>query len=451
MPNALVRLPELRYPDNARVDFAPISNALDDFRKNRELEARQQIEQERLGMERERLDITKGAAQGQEDDRQVKIFAGIAQAIDNEQDPVKRQGAWNKFVSSRPTFGPALQRYGIDPADHINGPKFLIAQARGPVDPLEQQERQARINQSQAATESTQTSTVAQKVGLQERMQEVARQQGMYLNASGELSFNAGLVPASFSPGGAKPQGAETAVTTAQLPRETRDQARQRTVEELGPTVKPPGQPTGEQAPGEGDIQRYWGAVYGQKPPSGQKYGRDGGLINMKGAADDKTRSAIKGALEASQTAISDVREALKQTNVVGREWSRATDTGVLARTLPMINIAVRGVLHGISGAQINIPEQEEYFKAFVPRPGETFDRINFKLNHLEFILKNIQKAGGQNYDEAGVKALRDEMRKGLGLEPLDAVKKPQPGSGARGMPTNRGWGIEKLPEKSSN
>lgn len=61
---------------------------------------------------------------------QLKV-ASIAQAIENQADPVQRQAMWQKFVAVNPRIATSLQQYGVDPNDHVNGTAFLIAEARG--------------------------------------------------------------------------------------------------------------------------------------------------------------------------------------------------------------------------------------------------------------------------------------------------------------------------------
>ncbi len=239
-----------------------------------------------------------------------------------------------------------------------------------------------------------------------------------FVDDGGVLQRRPSFQQASF-PGGMAP-GQSTGVpgtlieqAQARQGRPTADERRAATVADIERQhdVK------GDQTVPEHVVQRYWTGVYGQKPPSGMRYGRDGGLINMKGAAGDNTRAATKGALDASVTAIADVREALASTSMVGRGFEAATGySGTFNRSMAPLRMAIRGVLHGISGAQVNIPEQQEYFNSFLPTWNDRADTINMKLNHLEFMLGSIQKASGGGYQEADVQRLRNEMRKGLGL-----------------------------------
>lgn len=152
MANALVRLPQLQYPENAKLDFSPITNALDSWQKQKQFDAQQAQNQQRIDMERERLGIAQKAAGQAEEDRQKQIIGGVAQYIDSldPNDP-NRAGVWDKFINSQPHYADVLKKYG-GPTDHIGGPKFLLAQLRGAQDPLEQQKAQTDIEYKKALT-----------------------------------------------------------------------------------------------------------------------------------------------------------------------------------------------------------------------------------------------------------------------------------------------------------
>jgi hypothetical protein len=101
----------------------------------------------------ERWSMEKDEYQTQKQQALVKNLAGIAQLVDAETDPAKRTQMWGRVVSSHASLPANLQKYGVDPNDHINGPKFLLAEARGYVpekDPLDVQYKQAQINKLNA-------------------------------------------------------------------------------------------------------------------------------------------------------------------------------------------------------------------------------------------------------------------------------------------------------------
>ena len=82
----------------------------------------------------------------------IQRVAGLAQMADQETDPVKRQQKWGSIVNLDPRFAEEMKKAGIDPNDNVNGPKFVIAEARGYVDPVETQTKQAQLGLIRAQT-----------------------------------------------------------------------------------------------------------------------------------------------------------------------------------------------------------------------------------------------------------------------------------------------------------
>jgi len=450
MPKQSFRLPEFQFPEKGW-DAAPLSNAIADYTKSREnqyqFDTTNALNQERIGLEREKMGIARQKSSQEDEARQAQVLAGIAQTIDAEQDQPRRAAMWKQLVGSHPAFPKLLSQYGQDPADHVAGPKFLIAQAAGYQDPQKQELVKAQTETQRAYAESATALRDERRQAILTRQNEQIQAQTQpqfQLNDKGELSYAGGLQPAAMRfPGGKPPPGTFDEPVRTQMPgtvveprRATREQQRQETVKELEPVIK------GERIPSEAEIQRYWSATYGQKPPSGQKYGRDGSLINMKGA-EDKTRVSILGALKSSQGNIDDVREALRNTNMVTRGLSQATSIGTFARSMGPLRISIRGILHGISGAQINIPEQKEYFETMMPSYGDAQSTVEFKLNHLENTLTNIRAMIEKGVGDDVLLAVRNDMRKGLGLQPIG------PGDMKKRLdsraPAKDGWSIRRL------
>lgn len=147
-------LPAARAPELPDIGgaFQNIGNALAGYRQGMNDVTEREDRMEARAYQRGR-DAKADAVQDEARQRRlIEHTVGIAQLIDAETDPVKRQGMWGKFIGSSPRFTEAFKQYGVDPADHVNGPKFLIAQARGYQDPLETQAKQADIAYKQAMT-----------------------------------------------------------------------------------------------------------------------------------------------------------------------------------------------------------------------------------------------------------------------------------------------------------
>lgn len=170
-----------------------------------------------------------------------------------------------------------------------------------------------------------------------------------------------------------------------------------------------------------GEINDFWGRYYGRQARAGYRYNRQGQeeSIAMPGAGDRGTRDAVRAAIDTARSNVADAREVIRGTSWAGRQFSHMTDIGDFARVLPILNIASRAVMHGLSGAQVNIPETEAYLSAFMPRPGDRQNTIENKLNHLDGILTRIQQRQGGQFSDEDVLALRNSMRGTLNLRPL--------------------------------
>ena len=104
----------------------------------------------REDMAKQQLQLSKNAdsrsAESHEvtlDKARVDRLSGLAQMIDGVQDPTQRQAMWGK-VTADPKMRASISKY-MDPNDFNAGPKFLLAQARGYVDPLDERRKRAEI------------------------------------------------------------------------------------------------------------------------------------------------------------------------------------------------------------------------------------------------------------------------------------------------------------------
>jgi hypothetical protein len=117
------------------------------------------------GREAERFAMQKEEYNAEKKERAMKSLTGVVQLIDQEQDPAKRAQMWGSVRSSVKDFDTDLQGLGVDPNDHINGPKFLIAQQRGYVDPMAARKAEAEIANTQAQTGYYNAQSQAKDVG----------------------------------------------------------------------------------------------------------------------------------------------------------------------------------------------------------------------------------------------------------------------------------------------
>ena len=146
LQNRLMPMPGFEYqaPDINRL-AAPIQQGMDAYQKQQNERFDQGLRSEQLSLQQRasgRADESHAMAM---EKQRVEQIAGLAQMADAEQDPNKRQMIWGKIVGSHPQFGTALQKHGIDPRDSVNGPKFIVAQARGYVDPITEAQKKADL------------------------------------------------------------------------------------------------------------------------------------------------------------------------------------------------------------------------------------------------------------------------------------------------------------------
>jgi hypothetical protein len=146
MASGYVPLPRYENPQNSMLDFSTLNNAVQNFGQTtrQNLMAEYQVGRDKVqdarasaaaGREAERFAMQKDEYNAEKKERALKSITGVAQLIDQEQDPGKRSQMWGQLRSTVKDFDTDLQGLGVDPNDHINGPKFFIARQRGYVEP----------------------------------------------------------------------------------------------------------------------------------------------------------------------------------------------------------------------------------------------------------------------------------------------------------------------------
>lgn len=128
----------------------PIQQGMRDYRANQQRGIENQRAEEQMGMKREQFGLAKQNAARQSEAAEATRIGGIARVIDGEQDPARRALMIQNLYKGSPSMVTALQKYGVDPNDHANVPKFLMAQAGG-YDPLSEEAKRAQIQASRAS------------------------------------------------------------------------------------------------------------------------------------------------------------------------------------------------------------------------------------------------------------------------------------------------------------
>jgi hypothetical protein len=130
----------------------PLSQALDTYRQGMKEQfegeralARERMEQDRLSLARN-ADVR--AAETHSLDvhaKKVQQIAGLAQMADAEADPTRKAAIMQRVYAMHPEMATRLTAAGQDPNNHGAVAKFLIAEARGYRDPLEEQMKRTQI------------------------------------------------------------------------------------------------------------------------------------------------------------------------------------------------------------------------------------------------------------------------------------------------------------------
>ena len=146
-----VFLPQARFqvPRNALLDLTPINEAIDAQRRNALLEQQQEMQREELGMRRQEFAMRQRQFDEQQQQAIRKRFGSLAQMVDTETDPNRRRQMWDNVLRLHPNAA------SLDPAyrDPIQGPRLLMAEAGIVRDPLEEEEKRARLGLIKAQTE----------------------------------------------------------------------------------------------------------------------------------------------------------------------------------------------------------------------------------------------------------------------------------------------------------
>lgn len=148
-----MQLPAYEYPRNALVNFQPINDAIDanrTFDIHREANA---LKREQLGISRSELGLKYQDAERKRQADEVKRIGQVMAVIDAEENPQRRQLLWRGAQSANRDLFDHMTKFGVDPNDHINGPKFLMAQA-GEFDPMKRRLTEAQIAAQNASAMS---------------------------------------------------------------------------------------------------------------------------------------------------------------------------------------------------------------------------------------------------------------------------------------------------------
>jgi len=151
MRNALM---PFQLPEAASISALtnPLMQGMQTYRQGmaQEFEGNRALARE--GMDKRRLQIAEGADARSAESHGIEVqkakvqqIAGLAQMADQERDPTRRGAIMQRIYGMHPGIADGLKAAGVDPSDYVNVPKFLVAEARGFVDPLTEQAKRQQI------------------------------------------------------------------------------------------------------------------------------------------------------------------------------------------------------------------------------------------------------------------------------------------------------------------
>lgn len=383
-----------------------------------------------------------------------------------ETDPLRKKSLVTSWLRSNPGADKEIMSAGIDPEDYEGVARFVIAEAQPFLDQKAQADLE-RINASrdseiaQAAKYRSETIPTnsfnldnfgmdadGNLVRVENRVAGASDSQdgSMSYGTTGGVDFGPTGVQSGDVPGVVVQDGGKAAPRWVSQEREGQGAIANSSAEQQASIRR------------LREAQAVWRATYGKDPPSGYIYAQDGSLIDLKNAnsrGTSKTQAAAAGAMEEAANNIELARQAITGqnmdrsrapgggTNMVSRGFSQALDSGQFAKARSLVEIAARSIMHGMSGAQVNIPETESYMRAYMPQWNDTQSRIHFKLNAMKSMLGSIRlavegKKRGDPNAEAQIAQIRQQMAKDLlGIDaPQDMppVRSKGTGTGFEGM-----------------
>lgn len=182
---------------NVNLLMQPLQQGLQSYRQgmDKQFEGERALKKEQLA---ERADTRQQQAFDLEQQKaKVQQIAGIAQAALAEQDPARRAQLMQSAYAVHPEMVTHLQRAGQNPNDHGKVAQFLIAEARGYVDPLADEAKRANIEQSRAATAVSRANLTQLAKATPEYRASVAGQYGLQ---RGSPEWNAFVINGTYSP-----------------------------------------------------------------------------------------------------------------------------------------------------------------------------------------------------------------------------------------------------------
>lgn len=174
----------------------PVQRGYDQGLQDQQRNVENQRADEQLGMQREKLGMAKQSAARAAEAAEAQRIGNIARVIDGEADPTRRAAMIQNLYKGSPSMMATLSKYGVDPNDVANVPKFLMAQA-GNYNPLEEEKTRAQIEASKASAAASLAQRSQIKMQTPEARAKIAGQYGLQ---AGTPEYNAFVLNGTYAP-----------------------------------------------------------------------------------------------------------------------------------------------------------------------------------------------------------------------------------------------------------
>ena len=141
-------LPQFEYPRNALINFQPINDAIDSNRQNALAQRQASQADERIAMDRRRLQMAEQESAEQRQMRQVQRWGSQARVLADLPEGPQKQAYADRWYAANPQLVQYVNERGIDHR-HPDFWKMLAAEA-GNYDPLGEQAKRAELAKSNA-------------------------------------------------------------------------------------------------------------------------------------------------------------------------------------------------------------------------------------------------------------------------------------------------------------
>ena len=391
--------------------------------------------------------IDKYAQQSEHLDRQARKedadwFGNQAMAVANLPPGPQRDAAWRNVVSKHPNAG-SLDPMHLDP---MSGPTVVSAEYGKFKNALDEEKKRADIALTRAHT-GYYNSAAALKGAQAEGGGAPTRAQPIW-----DLDENGKLVDRSIQTatyGGGAPQGGYLNVGGGLRPQGQGQPQPGGPIQDAQPTTaaeraRKEAEGIRDTLPGdaanklkrEADVQAVFTSLHGKAQP-GMKWAENGAQIPIEGAKSNQTQTTLNNVLKVSKQNIESGFNTLLDGNMISRAAGQKLDMGAMGQAYADLEFSVRGAVYALSGKNATNAEFNGFLTKFIPKIGDTADRIVMKKDRLTKFLNSLEtktskgvltgdeavwSAGGADGGRSGAPAPAGPVKVNT---PADAAKLP--------------------------